>query len=163
MNKFQIKSNWNEIKDKLKQKYAELTEEDLSFTEGREEDMLGRLAQRLGRSKEHLRQEIEEVQQGFTVVRDMAEDAVQSGERYMRANPLPVVLGALLLGAALGALLTPRRKQPDPVQAVREWLEKTLEDFSKQWPKVKKQAYALQDDLVGEAKNLRKKVRLWYR
>ncbi|MGC2578988.1 MAG: hypothetical protein WA376_15590, partial [Terrimicrobiaceae bacterium] len=60
---------------------------------------------------------------------------------------------------ALGALLTSRRrKEPDPVHAVRDWLEKTLEDFSKQWPKVKKQAYSIQEDLVSEAENLGKKL-----
>ena len=33
-----------------------------------------------------------------------------------------------------------RRKEPDAVQAVRDWLEKTQKEFSKQWPKAKKQA-----------------------
>jgi uncharacterized protein YjbJ (UPF0337 family) len=163
MNKFEIKSNWNEIKDKLKQKYAELSDEDLSFSEGREEDLLGRLAQRLGKSHEDLRGQIEEIQRGFAVVRNTAEDAAQSGERYLPANPIPVILGALVVGALLGALLTPRRKQPDAAQAVRDWLEQTLEDLSKRWPKVKKQAQSLQDDLVGEAQNLGRKLHLWCR
>ena len=61
MNKFQIKGNWNEIKGKLKQKYAELTEDDLTFAEGKEDELLGRLQQKLGRSKEDLRAEIEKL------------------------------------------------------------------------------------------------------
>jgi uncharacterized protein YjbJ (UPF0337 family) len=60
MTKLQIKGNWNEIKGKLKQKYAEVTDDDLTFVEGKDDEMLGRIQQRLGRSKEEIRREIEE-------------------------------------------------------------------------------------------------------
>jgi uncharacterized protein YjbJ (UPF0337 family) len=60
MNKFQIKGNWNEIKGKLKQKYAQLTDDDLMFVEGKEDELLGRLQQRLGKTNEEVRREIEE-------------------------------------------------------------------------------------------------------
>jgi uncharacterized protein YjbJ (UPF0337 family) len=38
-NSEQIKGNWNELKGKLKQKFAELTEDDLLFDEGKEDEM----------------------------------------------------------------------------------------------------------------------------
>ena len=60
MTTLQLKGNWNEIKGKLKQKYAQLTDDDLTFAEGKEEELLGRLQQRLGKSKEEVRREIEE-------------------------------------------------------------------------------------------------------
>lgn len=60
MNKLQIKGNWNEIKGKLKQRFADLTDDDLTFAEGKEEEMLGRLQQRLGKSEEEIRRAIEE-------------------------------------------------------------------------------------------------------
>jgi uncharacterized protein YjbJ (UPF0337 family) len=60
MNKLQIKGNWNEIKGKLKQKFADLTDDDLTFAEGKEDEMLGRLQQRLGKSEEEIRRVIEE-------------------------------------------------------------------------------------------------------
>jgi uncharacterized protein YjbJ (UPF0337 family) len=60
MNKFQIKGNWNEIKGKLKQKYAQLTDDDLMFVEGKEDELFGRLQQRLGKTNEEVRREIEE-------------------------------------------------------------------------------------------------------
>jgi uncharacterized protein YjbJ (UPF0337 family) len=60
MTKLQIKGSWNEIKGKLKQKYAQLTDDDLTFAEGKEEELLGRLQQRLAKSKEEVRREIEE-------------------------------------------------------------------------------------------------------
>lgn len=59
MNKLQIKGSWNEIKGKLKQKYGELTDDDLTFAEGKEDEFLGRLQQRLGKTKEEVRREIE--------------------------------------------------------------------------------------------------------
>ena len=59
MNKLQFKGGWNEVKGKLKQKYGQLTDDDLTFAEGKDEELLGRLQKRLGRSKEELRKEIE--------------------------------------------------------------------------------------------------------
>ena len=59
MTKLDIKGNWNEIKGKLKQKYAQLTDDDLTFAEGKEEEMMGRLQQRIGKKKEEIRAEIE--------------------------------------------------------------------------------------------------------
>ena len=47
------------MKGKLKQKYGQLTDDDLTFAEGKDEELLGRLQKRLGRSKEELRKEIE--------------------------------------------------------------------------------------------------------
>ena len=60
MNKLQIKGSWNEVKGKLKQKFADLTDDDLTFAEGKEDEMLGRLQQRLGKSEEEIRRAIEE-------------------------------------------------------------------------------------------------------
>jgi uncharacterized protein YjbJ (UPF0337 family) len=59
MTNLQFKGSWNEIKGKLRQKYGQLTDDDLAFAEGKEEEMLGRLQQKLGKSKEDLRKEIE--------------------------------------------------------------------------------------------------------
>ena len=58
MTKLELKGNWNEVKGKLKQKYAQLTDDDLAFVDGKDDEMLGRLQKRLGRSKEDLRKEI---------------------------------------------------------------------------------------------------------
>ncbi|MFA7418065.1 MAG: CsbD family protein [Melioribacteraceae bacterium] len=55
MNKLTIKGNWNEIAGKLKQQYANLTDDDLLFKEGKEEELLGRLQNKLGKTKEDLR------------------------------------------------------------------------------------------------------------
>ena len=59
MTNLQFKGSWNEVKGKLRQKYAQLTDDDLAFAEGKEEELLGRLQQKLGKSKEDLRREIQ--------------------------------------------------------------------------------------------------------
>jgi uncharacterized protein YjbJ (UPF0337 family) len=59
MNKLQMKGGWNEVKGKLKQKYGELTDDDLVFSEGKEDEFLGRLQRKLGKTKDEIRQMIE--------------------------------------------------------------------------------------------------------
>ncbi len=50
-NPTEIKGNWPDIKEKLKQKFGMLTESDLLFAQGKQEEMLGRLQTKLGRTK----------------------------------------------------------------------------------------------------------------
>lgn len=52
MNSTEIKGNWNELKGKLKQKYADLTDDDLLYEEGKEDEMYGKIQQKLGQTKE---------------------------------------------------------------------------------------------------------------
>lgn len=61
MNTTEIKGNWNEQKGKLKQKFAELTDNDLMFAEGKKDEMMGRLQIKLGKSKEELHKIISEL------------------------------------------------------------------------------------------------------
>ncbi len=58
MTKLEMKGSWNDVKGKLKQKYAQLTDDDLLFEEGKEDELLGRLEKKVGKSKEDLRQAI---------------------------------------------------------------------------------------------------------
>ena len=61
MNKLQFKGSWNEIKGKLKQQYGNLTDDDLVFAAGKEDELLGRLQKKLGKSKDDLRLMIEKL------------------------------------------------------------------------------------------------------
>ena len=60
MNKLQLKGSWNEIKGKLKQKYAQLTDDDLTYIEGKDYELIGRLQKKLGRSAEEVRKMLED-------------------------------------------------------------------------------------------------------
>ncbi|NCS88267.1 MAG: general stress protein CsbD [Ignavibacteria bacterium CG2_30_36_16] len=55
MDKLNIKRNWNELAGKLKQKFADLTDDDVLYKEGKEEELLGRLQKKLGKTKEQIR------------------------------------------------------------------------------------------------------------
>jgi len=54
MNKLQFKGEWHELKGKLRQKFAELTDNDLDYTEGQEEELLGHLQKKLGKSQQEI-------------------------------------------------------------------------------------------------------------
>lgn len=56
MNKLSIKGNWNEKKGKLKQQFSKLTDDDLMYVEGKEEELVGRIQKRLGKTKEEARE-----------------------------------------------------------------------------------------------------------
>ncbi len=58
MTKLEMKGTWNETKGKLKQKYADLTDDDLLFEEGKEDELLGRLQKKTGQTKEAIRDSI---------------------------------------------------------------------------------------------------------
>ena len=58
MDKLQIKGNWNEMKGKIKQKYADLTDDDLTYVEGKEDELLGRLQKKTGKARQDLVDEI---------------------------------------------------------------------------------------------------------
>ena len=56
MNTTEIKGNWNEQKGKLKQKFAVLTDNDLMFEEGKQDEMMGKLQIILGKTKEEMKE-----------------------------------------------------------------------------------------------------------
>jgi len=61
MNTTELEGNWNELKGKLKQKFAVLTDNDLMFEEGKKEEMLAKLQIKLGKTKEELHKIIGEL------------------------------------------------------------------------------------------------------
>ncbi len=52
MDKLEIKGDWNELKGKMKQAHADLTDDDLQHEEGKEDEFLGRIQQKLGKTKD---------------------------------------------------------------------------------------------------------------
>lgn len=58
MDKLEIKGNWNELKGKLKQKYGNLTDDDMVYAEGKEDELLGKLQKKIGKSREEVIKEI---------------------------------------------------------------------------------------------------------
>ncbi len=56
-----MKGNWNIIKGKLKQQYADLTDDDLKYAEGKENELLGRIQKRTGKTKDEVKDYIDSI------------------------------------------------------------------------------------------------------
>jgi uncharacterized protein YjbJ (UPF0337 family) len=61
MVKLKMKGDWHVTKGKLKQLFGNLTDDDLIFIKGKEEELLGRLQQKIGRTKQELRDLLEKL------------------------------------------------------------------------------------------------------
>ncbi|MBN8567332.1 MAG: CsbD family protein [Flavobacteriales bacterium] len=61
MDKTELKGKWNELKGKLKQQYADLTDDDLLYVEGKEDELYGRIQQRVGKTKEEVKDLIDKL------------------------------------------------------------------------------------------------------
>jgi len=60
MTKLEIKGDWNIIKGKLKQKWAALTDDDLQYAEGRQDELIGRIQKRTGETREAVEKAVKE-------------------------------------------------------------------------------------------------------
>ncbi|WP_230679834.1 CsbD family protein [Pontibacter rufus] len=49
-----MRGSWDDVKGQLKQNYAELTDEDLTYAEGKEDELFGRLQRKLGKTKDEI-------------------------------------------------------------------------------------------------------------
>ena len=54
MSKLRLKGNWNELKGKVKQKYAEVTDDDLLYEEGKDAELIRRLQKKTGKARDEL-------------------------------------------------------------------------------------------------------------
>jgi uncharacterized protein YjbJ (UPF0337 family) len=54
MDKLELKGKWNEMKGKIKQANANLTDDDLQYEEGKDDELLGRMQQKLGKSRDEV-------------------------------------------------------------------------------------------------------------
>lgn len=60
MNKLQMKGNWNIAKGKLKKKWASLTDDDLRYEEGQDDELVGRIQKRTGQTREQVEHALDE-------------------------------------------------------------------------------------------------------
>ena len=56
-----IKGNWNQIKGKLKEEYGELTDNDLAYQEGKEDQLIGRIQEKTGKTKQQVKDWIDSI------------------------------------------------------------------------------------------------------
>ncbi|MCX2743068.1 CsbD family protein [Mangrovivirga sp. M17] len=56
-----IKGNWNQVKGKLKEEYGELTDNELVYEEGKEDELLGRIQEKTGKTKQEVKEFIDSI------------------------------------------------------------------------------------------------------
>jgi len=61
MNNLTFKGTWNEVQGKLKQKYGQLTDNDLVYTAGKHDELLGHLQKKLGKRQDEIIKIIAEI------------------------------------------------------------------------------------------------------
>ncbi len=54
MDKLEIKGRWNELKGKIKQQHADLTDDDLEYEDGKDDELYGRLQKKLGKTRDEV-------------------------------------------------------------------------------------------------------------
>jgi uncharacterized protein YjbJ (UPF0337 family) len=54
MDKLEFEGTWNEMKGRIKKSYASLTDDDLTYQEGKEDEMLGKVQQKLGKTRDEV-------------------------------------------------------------------------------------------------------------
>ncbi|MGJ7026041.1 CsbD family protein [Petrimonas sulfuriphila] len=55
MDNSRFKGKWNELKGRVKKEWADLTDDDLMYVEGKEDELYGRIQSRTGRSRDEIR------------------------------------------------------------------------------------------------------------
>ena len=66
-NKLKIKENWSGLKKELKQKYAALSDLDLTYAEGREDELVATISKKIGKTKDEVSNVIQEIQSKMAV------------------------------------------------------------------------------------------------
>lgn len=61
MNTLELKGDWNIVKGKLKQKWADLTDDDLKFAEGKSDELIGRIQKRTGETNEAIKKALKDM------------------------------------------------------------------------------------------------------
>jgi uncharacterized protein YjbJ (UPF0337 family) len=102
MTNSQLESNWHTLKGKLKQRYGQLTDDDLTFAEGKGEELLGRLQETLGLSPEELNATLDDLDSSAQgMLEEVKAKAVEISDQ-VRAKAEDVVEDLKHRAAALG-------------------------------------------------------------
>jgi uncharacterized protein YjbJ (UPF0337 family) len=54
MDRLELKGRWHELKGKAKQAHGDLTDDDLRYEEGKDEELYGRLQNKLGKTRDQV-------------------------------------------------------------------------------------------------------------
>lgn len=96
-----------------------------------------------------------------SLAQSRAQDALRVGRDYAQENPIPIVLGALLIGVTVGMLCVRRNPKPkDASQVARELVEEAFAQIADRLPRLKR-LEKCPDTLRSQCENLGRKLRWW--
>jgi len=95
MNTQEIRGQWNTLKGQVKEKWGQLTDDDLRMAEGNVDQLIGRIQQRTGEARKNIEQYLDELLEGsssmlgrvgetVTQAAQQAGERVQEGYEYVR-------------------------------------------------------------------------------
>jgi len=67
MNWDQVKGNWKQVTGKVKEKWGQLTDDDLTAIAGKRDQLVGKLQERYGYGKEQAERELDDFAQALKV------------------------------------------------------------------------------------------------
>jgi uncharacterized protein YjbJ (UPF0337 family) len=73
MNTDTIQGNWKQLKGRIKEQWGKLTDDDLTVINGQKDQLVGKLQERYGYSKEQAEREIERQRASWDAARDDAQ------------------------------------------------------------------------------------------
>lgn len=65
MDRFQMIGKLNELKGKIKERWGEITDDDILQTQGNIDQLIGKIQEKYGGSAEEIRQQLEEMRSGM--------------------------------------------------------------------------------------------------
>lgn len=158
MNSYTIDSTWNQVKGKLRQRYGQLTDDDLQFAEGKGEEMLGRVQHKLGLGAEAFHSMLNDMKES---TQDDANGAAGAAkEKLAAAKAKATEVAGNVKDKAVEVAGTVRERAGEVATVVRERLSAFTDDLREQAGESYDQARERAKTLHGDAEDyIRQKPR----
>jgi uncharacterized protein YjbJ (UPF0337 family) len=115
----ELRGRWNQVRGKLKEKWGQLTDDDLQWGEGNIEQIVGKIQQRTGEDRSKIEKFLDELseeqptgartreyaQQGYDYAREQARRGVSRAQGMIHERPAESLTTVLVVGVAAGVLL----------------------------------------------------------
>ncbi len=152
MNSYSIDSAWNQVKGKLRQRYGQLTDDDLQFAEGKGEEMLGRVQRKLGLGAEAFHSMLNDMRDSASSAPDDANGAVGAAkEKLAAAKSKATEVAGNVKDKAVEVAGTVKEKAGEVATAVREKVSAFTDDLREQAGESYEQARERAKTLHGDA------------
>ena len=149
MNSYSIDSTWNQVKGKLRQRYGQLTDDDLQFAEGKGEEMLGRVQHKLGLGAEAFHSMLNDMKESASSAQDDLAGAAK--EKFAAAKAKATEVAGNVKDKAAEVAGSVKEKAGEVATVVREKVSALTGDLREQAGESYEQARERVKTLHGDA------------